>query len=228
MVSCNCGPFECNCRWRPQVTSEGYAAPAWTPPDAQSYASYAPSQTNIIQQTYDPSTIATEDIFHPEEIFQLDQPLRMEFPAMDEQSTMESPPTFADLNGDSRSEDSYWFDWQRAPEGSETSQTPSPELFGNHYQQEPYCEQQSYPTHGYYPEEAQYFNSECSRTSPMVETDQLRYYRWNSSDCSQTNLENQMWTGYDCSFVGNEAAELRQPCVDMPQQSNTFSGNSYN
>lgn len=181
---------------------------------------------------FDPTAIPTDDIFHPEEIFQLDQPLRMEFPVTGEQhSNMESPPTFADLNGDSRSEDSYWFDWQRAAGGSESSEAPSPELFGNHYQQaEAYCDQQNYVAHTYYTEEAQYFNSDCSRTSPVTESEQLRFYRWNGQDCAQTNIENQTWNNYDCAFACNsEATECRQQ-FDLPQQQtiNAFSALTYN
>ncbi|GBP23115.1 Transcription factor glial cells missing [Eumeta japonica] len=209
VMTCTCGPFECACRWRREQPAEAFSAPAWSPPEAPPYAAAYTAIPTTQALAYDPNALPADDIFHPEEIFQLDQPIRMDF-SMDEQScTLQSPSTFVDLNGDSRSEDSYWFEWQRAAAGSESSEAPSPELFGNSYQQaDAYCDQQNYNTHSYYPEEAQYYNADCSRTSPPEETEDLRFYRWGTQDCPQSGAESQ-W-GYDCAFAGADTSECRQ------------------
>lgn len=164
----------------------------------QTYATY-PNSTSAPQlqhQTYD-TTLPADDIFHPEEIFQLDQPIRLDFPL--EESTLESPPTFADLNDNSRPEDAYWLDWQRAAGGSESSETPSPELFANGYQHaEAFCEQQ-YAHQVYYPEEAQYYPVEGSRESPIMDMQEQRFYRY-EQDCAQNNMDMQSWNYTDCAF----------------------------
>lgn len=230
-LTCTCGPFECGCRWRSEPPTESYAAPSWTPPEPKSYAAYAsPPAPALPTQPYDPTALS-DDIFHPEEIFQLDQPIRMEFGQMEQNGPLDSPPTFAELSGDSRSEDSYWFEWQGAAGGSESSEAPSPELFGNGYQQaEAYCEQQNYSTQAYYPEEAQYYAVECSRTSPVLETDQQRYYRgsWNGQECAPgTGLETPAWNYNDCAFTSPQMADCRD--FDMQQQTvNAFSALTYN
>ncbi|XP_037976841.2 uncharacterized protein LOC105388929 [Plutella xylostella] len=218
-MTCTCGPFECGCRWRAEAAAEAYA-PSWTPPEP-AYPAYAPPAPAALP--YDPAALPTDDIFHPEEIFQLDQPIRMEFPHI-EQTPLESPPTFAELSGDSRSEDSYWFEWQGAA-GSESSEAPSPELFGHGYQQaEAYCEQQNYSTQAYYPEEAQYYGMECSRTSPVLETSDQRYYRWNQ-ECGPS--AEPQWGYSDCAFTAPQGAECRE--YDMQQQTvNAFSALTYN
>lgn len=150
----------------------------------------------------------------------------MEFGHLEQSGPLESPPTFAELSGDSRSEDSYWFEWQGAAAGSESSEAPSPELFGNGYQQaEAYCEQ-NYSTQAYYPEEAQYYAVECSRTSPVLETEQ-RYYRaaW-SEECGPPAMEAPAWN-YDCAFTSPQMADCRD--FDMQQQTvNAFSALTYN
>ncbi|XP_063839133.1 transcription factor glial cells missing 2-like [Ostrinia nubilalis] len=221
-LTCTCGPFECSCRWRTEHPTEAYAAPAWSPAEAHGYGAYAPPAPPApLQQQYDPTALPAEDIFHPEEIFQLDQPIRLDFPM--EENTLESPPTFADLNDNSRPEDAYWLDWQRAPGGSESSETPSPELFTHGYQQaEAYCEQQNYPTQMYYPEEAQYYPTE-SRTSPVMDMQDQRYYRY--QDCGQTNMEMQAnWNYTDCAFPSNDAPECKQYFdVQHHQAMNAFS-----
>lgn len=183
----------------------------WTPAEHHSYVTYAPpvppAPTLPQPQQYDPTAFPADDIFHPEEIFQLDQPIRLDFPI--EESTLESPPTFAELNSEnSRTEDSYWFDWQRAAGGSESSETPSPELFGNGYQQaEAYCEQQNYPPQAYYPDEGQYYQTD-SRTSPIMDMQEQRYYRY-GPDCEQ-NMEMQSWNYSECAFANNDISECKQ------------------
>ncbi|KAJ0181719.1 hypothetical protein K1T71_002441 [Dendrolimus kikuchii] len=213
-MACTCGPFECSCRWRPEPSTENYAITAWSPPEGQHYGSYGaaipPAPSLPSQQHYEPSALSTEDIFHPEEIFQLDQPIRLDFP-MEENTTLESPPTFADLNNDnSRLEEAYWLDWQRAAGGSESSETPSPELFGSGYQQaEAYCEQQSYMPHAYYPEEAQYYPVENTRQSPAIDMQEQRFYRY-GQDCTQNSLDIQTWNYTECAFNPSEATECKQ------------------
>ncbi|XP_046961118.1 uncharacterized protein LOC124530835 [Vanessa cardui] len=227
-LTCTCGPFECNCRWRSETAAEPYAAAAWTPTEHQPYTAYVPptqpAQSLPQHQTYDPNALPADDIFHPEEIFQLDQPIRLDFPI--EENTLESPPTFADLNSEnSRPEDAYWLEWQRAAGGSESSETPSPELFGNHYQQaESYCDQQSYVHQTYYPEEAQYYPMEHVRDpSPVMEMQDQRYYRY-GQDCVQNNLDMQGWNYSDCAFNTHEVPECKQYYDVHPSQTvNTFS-----
>ncbi|KAL4715133.1 hypothetical protein ACJJTC_012180 [Scirpophaga incertulas] len=218
-LTCACGPFECSCRWRTEQPTEAYAAPAWSPMEPQAYGAYAPTQP----QPYQPTPTA-DDIFHPEEIFQLDQPIRLEFI---EESNMESSPTFANLNENSRPENSYWFEWQRATGGSESSETPSPETFGNSYQQaDAYCEQ-GYPPQMYcggFPEEAQYYPAE-SRTSPVIENQDQRYYRFDT-DCNQSNVQNnemQGWNYTDCAFTTSDAPEYKQYFEVQHQAVNAFS-----
>ncbi|KPI93930.1 Transcription factor glial cells missing [Papilio xuthus] len=203
VLTCACGPFECTCRWRAEVPVEPYVANTW-PAEPQGYATYpapAPPAPTLQQQTYDTS-LPADDIFHPEEIFQLDQPIRLDFPM--EETTLESPPTFADLNNDnSRPEEAYWLDWQRAAGGSESSETPSPELFGNGYQHpENFCEQQSYPHQMYYPEEAQYYPAESCRESPVMDMQEQRFYRY-GQDCAQNNMDMQAWQYSDCAFASH-------------------------
>lgn len=222
-LQCTCGPFECSCRWRCEP-AEVYGATTWTP-EHHSYVSYAPpvppAPALPPPQQYDPTALPADDIFHPEEIFQLDQPIRLDFPI--EESTLESPPTFAELNSEnSRTEDSYWFDWQRAAGGSESSETPSPELFGNGYQQaEAYCEQQNYPPQAYYPDEGQYYQTD-SRTSPIIDMQEQRYYRY-GQDCAQ-NMEMQSWNYSECAFANNDISECKQYFDAQHQQAvNAFS-----
>ncbi|CAG4968417.1 unnamed protein product [Colias eurytheme] len=226
-LTCTCGPFECNCRWRPEMSNETFTSTTWPSTEHQPYNTYiAPSiqTTHQQQQTYDPSALPSDDIFHPEEIFQLDQPIRLDFPM--EENTLESPPTFADLNSEnSRPEDSYWFEWQRAAGGSESSETSSPELFGNGYQQmEPYCDQQAYAHQQFYPEEAQYYPVDNTRESPVMEMEDQRYYRY-GQDCSQNNIEMQGWNYTDCAFTSHNIPECKQYYdVQHPQSVNAFSG----
>ncbi|KAJ2944633.1 hypothetical protein O0L34_g3984 [Tuta absoluta] len=205
-LACTCGPFECNCHWRAETAE--YGATAWTPTEHQSYnyARPAPPAPSI-PPPYDPTALPADDIFHPEEIFQLDQPIRLDFPM--EESTLGSPPTFADLNSEnSRPEDSYWFEWQRAAGGSESSETPSPELFHGYQQNEAYCEQQTYIPQTYYPEEGQYYQTD-SRTSPVTDMQDQRYYRY-GQECTQ-NVEMQGWTNYaDCAYASNDVSECKQ------------------
>ncbi|CAK1549756.1 unnamed protein product [Leptosia nina] len=221
-LTCTCGPFECTCRWRPE-TNEAFTSSTWTQSEHQPYNSYVTPSVSAPPpaQSYDPSTLPADDIFHPEEIFQLDQPIRLDFPM--EENTLESPPTFADLNSEnSRPEDSYWFEWQRAAGGSESSETSSPELFSNGYQQMEYCEQQPYPHQQFYPDEAQYYQIDNTRESP-VEMEDQRFYRY-SQDCSQGNVEMHGWNYTDCAFTQHNAQECKQYYEAQHAQSvNAFS-----
>lgn len=223
VLACTCGPFECSCRWRAEHP-EAYAPTTWSPaePQGYAYAAVPPATSLPPQQHYDPNSIPADEIFHPEEIFQLDQPIRLDFPI--EESTLESPPTFADLNENSRPEDSYWLEWQRAAGGSESSEAPSPELFGNGYQQaEAYCEQQTYPQ-AYYPEEGQYYPAESTRTSPIMDMQEQRYYRY-GQDCVQSgNVDMQTWNYTDCAFTSTDVPECKQYFDIQHQQAvNAFS-----
>lgn len=220
-MACACGPFECSCRWRAD-TAESYGVQAWPPVEAQTYTAYAPPPQNLPQ--YETTTLPADEIFHPEEIFQLDQPIRLDFPM--EESTLESPPTFQDLNENSRPEDTYWLDWQRAPE-SESSETPSPELFSNYQQTEAYCEQQAYIPQMYYPEEGQYYPTESTRTSPVTDGQEQRFYRYDQ-DCTQANNSidyTQVWNYNDCAFPSSEnMSECKQYFDVQHQPVNAYGG----
>lgn len=207
--SCTCGSYSCNCRWRSETAVEPYAAAAWTPTEHQTFTAYVPPTQPVLShqpQAYDPATLSAEDIFHPEEIFQLDQPIRLDFPI--EENTLESTPTFMDLNNDnSRPEDAYWLDWQRAASCSESSHTPSPELYGNQYQTaESYCDQLSSVQQPYYPEEAQYYIEQVKDSS----TQDQRYYRYGASCQSDQNNLGMQWNYADCAFNTQEVPECKQ------------------
>ncbi|CAG9784551.1 unnamed protein product [Diatraea saccharalis] len=219
---CACLPFECTCRWRTDDPGDAYNAPPWSPEEPQSYSAYAPpihaALAQISQQQYEPAALAADDVFHPEEIFQLDQPIRLDFP-MDE-SAVESPQNLVDLNDNSRPEDAYWFEWQRAAGGSESSEAPSPEIFGNGYQQaEAYCEQQNYPPYYYNPEEAQYYPFENNRNFPVIDTQEQRYEY--EEDCID---DAPVWNFVDCEFQPNDNSECK-PYSDAVNHHiiNTFS-----
>lgn len=220
-MTCACGPFECSCRWRAD-TAESYGVQAWPPVEAQTYTAYAPPPQTLPQ--YDTTALPADEIFHPEEIFQLDQPIRLDFPM--EENTLESPPTFQDLNENSRPEDAYWIDWQRAPE-SESSETPSPELFGNYQQTEAYCEQQAYIPQMYYPEEGQYYPAESTRTSPVMDVQEQRFYRYGEQDCTHTDTIDytQVWSYTDCAFPSSDMSECKQYFDVQHQQAvNAYGG----
>lgn len=140
-----------------------------------------------------------------------------------EETTLESPPTFADLNNEnSRPEDAYWIDWQRAPGGSESSETPSPELFNGYQQAEAYCEQQAYVPQVHYYEDGQYYPAESTRTSPIMDMQEQRFYRY-GQDCSQTAVDNMpAWNYTDCAFTSTDMPECKQ-YFDVHQQANAFS-----
>ncbi|XP_041974435.1 transcription factor glial cells missing 2-like [Aricia agestis] len=194
-LTCTCGPFECTCRWRDPQAMEAYPAPAWTPTELD-YAYPPPPQPANPTPLYDPA-LPGDDIFHPEEIFQLDQPIRLDFPG--EESTMDSQPTFAELSCEnSRPEESYWYEWQRAPAESESSATASPELLGSGYHQADAYGQQTFAAQGYYPEEAQYYPSEMRDPSPAAAPDHRYYQRY--QDCAQTDVDAQGWGYADCGF----------------------------
>lgn len=108
---CSCPPFECVCNFQHLTPSSYqqynahsphsttiYQQPQflesyWTqePAHAQSY----PSDTNLNPQ-YDFANIST-DLFQPEEIFQLDQPIKPDFITHNQSDIARSPPTLLDL-----------------------------------------------------------------------------------------------------------------------------------
>ncbi|XP_030761449.1 transcription factor glial cells missing-like [Sitophilus oryzae] len=111
---CSCPPFECICSYQPNLptqlqhypTSPQSYQPAiqqhldayWTQEPTQTY----PAESTSLENTqYDFSNIPS-DLFHPEEIFQLDQPIKPEFMLV-QNSTIpsseiaRSPPTLLDL-----------------------------------------------------------------------------------------------------------------------------------
>ncbi|XP_013200410.1 transcription factor glial cells missing 2-like, partial [Amyelois transitella] len=190
-LTCTCAPFECSCRWRAEQPAEAYAPQPWSAMsvEPQQYAAYAAAVPPAPSQCpqYDPAALPTEEIFHPEEIFQLDQPIRLDFPAED--NTLESPPTFANLN---TRQDEIWWEWQRTG-CSESSETPSPEAFGSFYQQaEGYCEQ----TYNQYdPEGAQ-------SMSPVMYSQDCRY----PQDCSHVD--------YVWNYEGGYCNEYQEPAIN--------------
>ncbi|XP_008194410.1 transcription factor glial cells missing [Tribolium castaneum] len=101
---CSCPPFECICNYQPvlpttlQQYSPTYQQPQvldsyWTqePAQAQSY----PAEVTLNQQ-YDFTNIPA-DLFQPEEIFQLDQPIKPDFVSNAQSELNRSPSTLLDL-----------------------------------------------------------------------------------------------------------------------------------
>ncbi|XP_025269577.1 transcription factor glial cells missing isoform X2 [Camponotus floridanus] len=113
--SCSCPPFECICSLQTNVPSYPQSHHHQTTVYSQQLSSTdgsywmqnAPPQEDIVgyclpnqvsQEIYGdfPRDPFTGDLFQPEEIFQLDQPLRPDFSA-NPQDTARSPPTLLDL-----------------------------------------------------------------------------------------------------------------------------------
>lgn len=84
----------------------------------QGYCPNSSGQVNHVTQeaAYPDFTSFTGDLFQPEEIFQLDQPLRPEFPGVNNQDVTRSPPSLLDLGSGTikyetvkpDQEQSYW------------------------------------------------------------------------------------------------------------------------
>lgn len=145
--SCSCSPFECMCGQNNQNNNTQYYTPNYiqAPPADSSYWSAPhphphshPQQEEVLlgnSYLYNPTTHETAesqtfdfapmtgDIFQPEEIFQLDQPLRPDYQTFQEQPNhselANSPPTFIDLGSGAihkdnfKSEESYWMHCQQ-------------------------------------------------------------------------------------------------------------------
>ena len=76
----------------------------------------------------------------------------------------------------------------------------------------------------YYPEEAQQYYPAESRTSPVMDMQEQRFYRY-GQDCNQTNLDMQNWNYSDCAFPSNDMSECKQYFDVQHQQAvNAFSG----
>ncbi|XP_022913580.1 transcription factor glial cells missing-like [Onthophagus taurus] len=103
---CSCPPFECICvqniqtnlQYNSHSPTSSYQPPQnldnfWSPIDQVQYTSNLNDQQQNLSHQYDFSTI-NADLFQPEEIFQLDQPLKPDFT---QQDTARSPPTLLDL-----------------------------------------------------------------------------------------------------------------------------------
>lgn len=74
------------------------AEPYWTPEPTiqQSYQNPPGPEPSILNPQYDFNSLAS-DIFQPEEMFQLDQPVKPDFVAMNQTEIARSPPTLLDL-----------------------------------------------------------------------------------------------------------------------------------
>ncbi|CAH0556838.1 unnamed protein product [Brassicogethes aeneus] len=107
---CSCPPFECICSYQPSMlptnmqqyphSPTSYQQPQmldsyWTqePAHAQSYPTEI---SNNLNQQYDFASIQA-DLFQPEEIFQLDQPIKTDFVANSQNDLARSPSTLLDL-----------------------------------------------------------------------------------------------------------------------------------
>ncbi|RZC42821.1 transcription factor glial cells missing [Asbolus verrucosus] len=105
---CSCPPFECICNYQPVLPTTlqqynphsptSYQQPQildsyWTqePPQAQSYPDVA-----SLNQQYDFTNIPG-DLFQPEEIFQLDQPIKPDYVPNSQSDMTRSPSTLLDL-----------------------------------------------------------------------------------------------------------------------------------
>ncbi|XP_011154781.1 transcription factor glial cells missing [Harpegnathos saltator] len=113
--SCSCPPFECMCSLQTNVPAYPQShhhqttvysqqlPPAdgayWlqdVPPQENTVAYCLPNQQMTQEASYGDFPPFAGDLFQPEEIFQLDQPLRPDFPA-NPQDVARSPPTLLDL-----------------------------------------------------------------------------------------------------------------------------------
>ncbi|XP_012526545.1 uncharacterized protein LOC105831145 [Monomorium pharaonis] len=112
--SCSCPPFECMCSLQTNVSSypqshhhQTTIYPQQLPPtDGPYWLQDVPSQENPVgyclpnqtpqEASYGDFPPFTGDLFQPEEIFQLDQPLRPDF-TTNPQDVARSPPTLLDL-----------------------------------------------------------------------------------------------------------------------------------
>ncbi|XP_017768488.1 PREDICTED: transcription factor glial cells missing-like [Nicrophorus vespilloides] len=115
---CSCPPFECICNYQPtamqQYSPTSYQQPQfiesyWTPEVPQQVQPYA-AEPNTPQYDF---TNITSDLFQPEEIFQLDQPIKADFMNTSQEPAGRSPPTLLDLGSGTihreyKSEEQYW------------------------------------------------------------------------------------------------------------------------
>ncbi|XP_059059247.1 transcription factor glial cells missing 2-like isoform X1 [Achroia grisella] len=231
VMNCSCGQFGCSCRWRSDQTEQAYGQMAWTPAEPQQYSTYTtPVQTtpNLPQPYhYESSALLTEESFQPEQIFQLEKPLHLNFPTDD--NTLESPPTFVNLNENSGSE--HWEriqtdEWHFTASSSESSDTPSPELFINGYQQtETYSDQHQYPNQGYYPEEAQYYPAESNSTSPEMQMQEQTFYGYGQDCVQNNNVDEMQWNYPPCAFQSNELIEGK-PYYEVQHQQSVHAFNA--
>lgn len=123
--SCSCPPFECVCNYQPMVPQQ-YLQHSPTNFQQHSYETYwtpEPTVPNTYQETQQPQydfANFPNDLFQPEEIFQLDQPLRPDY-GVQQNDAARSPPTLLDLgsgtihrefkNGEFKNEE-YWINQQ--------------------------------------------------------------------------------------------------------------------
>lgn len=142
--SCSCSPFECVCNQSQNRQTVPYFnnVPAqlnynnvhnndssfWQIPETVTHQNTVENEQNYSYQSshgenpaYDFTPI-TGDVFQPEEIFQLDQPLRPDFinyQDLNQVQMTNSPPTFIDLGsgtihkGNFKSEENYWTNCQQ-------------------------------------------------------------------------------------------------------------------
>ncbi|CAG9854188.1 unnamed protein product [Phyllotreta striolata] len=107
---CSCPPFECICRYQQSMLtplnqfasplnayqqSHG-AEPYWTQEPSMQQTYENPPEAALLNHQYDFNNIPT-DIFQPEEIFQIDQPVKPDFVAAGQTELARSPPTLLDL-----------------------------------------------------------------------------------------------------------------------------------
>lgn len=99
--SCSCPPFECVCGYQ-TVVQQQYLQHSPTNYQQHSYDTYWTPETSVpnsYQETSQPQydfTNFPNDLFQPEEIFQLDQPLRPDY-SVQQNEIARSPPTLLDL-----------------------------------------------------------------------------------------------------------------------------------
>lgn len=107
---CSCPPFECVCTFNHSLPSTNYqpynqhspdiyqqpqyVESYWTPD--QTHITTFPSESSTTNPQYDFANIST-DLFQPEEIFQLDQPIKPDFITNSQSDIARSPPTLLDL-----------------------------------------------------------------------------------------------------------------------------------
>lgn len=185
---------------------------------------YNANQETCDNQNYDFAPI-TGDIFQPEEIFQLDQPLRPDYPSYHELHHNEmanSPPTFIDLGSGTihkenlKSENNYWIQFQQAQDFVTNNDDSN---ISNSSQLNTSCSPESYLQ-----------NEIVDQNSEIVSCSRLQY-ETNGQLTIQDNKQNSLLQQPNIFYNypdDNSSQDPKYFCGDSSQYANSnFSRNDY-